>query len=89
MNGLIRNTYDAPIAHGDLVFMSYRTILEYEGRQHSESTRQFAIDIARLDELMDEGWRVIRVDRWLIARRATLLDKIDRALRHGGWSPAT
>jgi hypothetical protein len=89
VNGLILNSYGAEIAHGDLVFREYRTILEYEGRQHSENARQFAIDIARLDDLMEERWRVIRVDAGLLARRATLLAKLDTALRSSGWSPAT
>ncbi|MDH6180593.1 hypothetical protein M2152_000775 [Microbacteriaceae bacterium SG_E_30_P1] len=87
VNGVIRNRHGAVVAHGDLVFRPFRTILEYEGRHHGESERQFSIDIARLDELMDEEWRVIRVDKALMARRATLLGKIDRALRKGGWSP--
>lgn len=87
VNGVIHNSYGARIAHGDLVFRQYRTILEYEGRQHSEDDRQFAIDISRLDELMDEGWRVIRVDRDLMSRRATLIGKVERALVRGGWEP--
>jgi hypothetical protein len=87
VNGLILNSLGAEIAHGDLVFRASRTILEYEGRQHSESVRQFAIDISRLDDLMEERWRVIRIDKALMARRVTLLDKIDRALRAGGWDP--
>ncbi len=88
VNGVIRNAYGADIAHGDLVFRAYRTILEYEGRQHAEDAAQFAIDIARLDQLMDDGWRVIRVDKALMSTRATLLAKIDRALRRGGWVPS-
>ncbi|MEP6843718.1 MAG: hypothetical protein ABJA11_09355 [Pseudolysinimonas sp.] len=88
VNGVILNSYGAEIAHGDLVFRRYRTILEYEGRQHSQDVRQFAIDISRLDELMEEGWRVIRVDQALLARRATLIGKVDRALRDGGWNPS-
>ncbi|CAN5406994.1 hypothetical protein BH10ACT6_BH10ACT6_02570 [soil metagenome] len=87
VNGVILNSYGAEIAHGDLVFRAHRTILEYEGRQHSEDPRQFAIDISRLDEVMEERWRVIRVDKTLMAQRATLLNKIDRALREGGWTP--
>lgn len=85
VNGVILNSYGAEIAHGDLVFRDYRTILEYEGRQHSENARQFAIDIARLDDVMEARWRVIRVDRALMASRPTLLGKIGRALREGGW----
>lgn len=88
VNGLVLNSYGAEIARGDLVFRDYRTILEYEGRQHSENGRQFTIDISRLDALMEERWRVIRVDKALMAARATLLDKVDRALRAGGWVPS-
>ncbi len=89
VNGIVLNEYGAQIAHGDLVFRRYRTILEYEGRQHSEDPRQFAIDIARLDAVMEQRWRVIRVDRELMSRRASLLGKIDRALRDGGWTPTS
>lgn len=87
VNGVIVNSFGARIAHGDLVFRRYRTILEYEGRPHATDARQFAIDIARLDELMEEGWRVIRVDRALMSMRATLLGKLGRALTQGGWTP--
>lgn len=89
VNGVIVNSYGAEIAHGDLVFREFGTILEYEGRQHSEDARQFSIDISRLDELMEERWRVIRVDAVLLARRATLLAKVDTALRERGWTPTS
>jgi hypothetical protein len=42
--------------------------------------RQYLRDIQRLDDLMEEGWRVIRVDKSLPARRATLFAKLRRAL---------
>ena len=86
-NGPILNAYGAIIAHGDLVFRKHRTILEYEGRQHGEGERQFAIDISRLDELMEDDWRVIRVDKYLLARRPALIAKVTRALLKGGWNP--
>ncbi|NYF10391.1 hypothetical protein HDC94_001547 [Leifsonia sp. AK011] len=89
VNGVIHNIHSAQVARGDLVFRAYRVVLEYEGRHHGESERQFAIDIARLDELMDEDWRVIRVDKALLARRSALVGTIDRALRKGGWTPST
>jgi len=80
VNGPIVNRYGATIAHGDLVFREKKVILEYEGRHHADDERQFSIDIARLDELMEEGWRVIRVDKHLMAARATLFGKIETAL---------
>lgn len=79
VNGTIINRHGAAIAHGDLVFRAQRVILEYDGRHHAEEG-QFSIDIARLDELMEEEWRVIRVDKALLARRAELIGKIERAL---------
>jgi hypothetical protein len=89
VNGVIRNSFGAVIAHGDLVFRAYRTILEYDGGHHRESDRQFAIDIDRLDSIMEQRWRVIRVNKSLMARRATLVGKLDTALRQAGWSPAS
>jgi hypothetical protein len=86
VNGAILNSLGATIAHGDLVYRKYRTILEYDGGHHREDERQFNIDIDRLDELMEEEWRVIRVNKSLMARRATLTGKIETALNRGGWA---
>ena len=75
------------IAHGDLSWRRYRVVLEYEGRQHAEDAAQFAIDIRRLDDLADEDYRVIRVDRRLLRDEPTLLAKVVEALIKGGWRP--
>jgi hypothetical protein len=75
------------IAHGDLVWPNFRVMLEYEGRQHAEDTDQFAIDIRRLDNIAEIDYRVIRVDRQLMARRGTLFRKIATALAARGWRP--
>jgi hypothetical protein len=87
VNGIIVNSFGQTIAHGDLVYRAYRTILEYEGDHHRTDERQFNIDIERLDELAEERWRVIRVSKELLRKRATLLGKVDTALRAGGWQP--
>ncbi|MCU1534325.1 MAG: hypothetical protein JWR53_806, partial [Glaciihabitans sp.] len=76
----ISNGFGAVIAHGDLTWPRERVILEYDGRQHAEDPAQFAVDIRRLDDLMEEGWRVIRVDRELLRRSAVLLGKLRTAL---------
>jgi hypothetical protein len=85
VNGAIVNSLGATIAHGDLVYREYRTILEYDGGHHREDERQFNVDIDRLDQLMEEEWRVIRVNKSLMTRRATLSGKIETALNRGGW----
>ena len=89
VNEVILNSSGAAIAHGDLVFCEYRTILEYDGGHHREDERQFTIDIDRLDQLMEDQWRVIRINKNLMGRAATLLGKIETALTLGGWTRGT
>jgi hypothetical protein len=85
INGEILNSFGAVIAHGDLVYRRYRTIVEYDGGHHRTDERQFTIDIERLDQLAEERWRVIRVGRNLMWQRAVLLGKVATALESGGW----
>jgi hypothetical protein len=88
INDEIFNARGVRIAHGDLVYREYRTIVEYDGSQHADDTVQFGIDIRRLDDLMEEGWRVIRVDKSLMARRSVLFRKVTTALTSAGWQPS-
>ena len=81
----ILNRFGAEIAHADLGYREYRVLIEYDGGQHRVDPWQFSVDIERLDNLMEENWRVIRVDKMLMAKRATLIAKITTALMAGGW----
>ncbi|MEO8528133.1 MAG: hypothetical protein ABI435_03555 [Pseudolysinimonas sp.] len=87
VNGPLVDRRGAQIARGDLVFESFGVVLEYEGRQHADDPHQFAIDIRRLDEIAEAGYRVIRVDRVLLARPDILHRKIHTALTERGWHP--
>lgn len=87
VNAVITNRYGAKIGHGDLVYEKERVLVEYDGTGHWDNARQFAVDIRRLDEFMEEGWRVIRVDKALMAQTATLLGKIHTALEQSDWTP--
>lgn len=82
VNGVIRNRFGAAIAHGDLVFRTHRLLVEYDGRGHLEE-RQFAIDIRRLNEIGEERWRVIRVDKTLFSQRPEITRLIGTALAEG------
>jgi hypothetical protein len=84
VNAPIRNRFGAIIAHADLAYPAHRVIIEYDGGHHRADERQYNIDIDRLDELMEEGWRVIRVNKNLLARRATLVGKVRTALTEAG-----
>lgn len=74
------------LARGDLVFRQYKVLVEYDGGQHREDERQFNIDIDRLDDVMADGWRAIRVNKsHLTGDRRRILTKIRDALRARGW----
>jgi len=87
VNAPLRNRAGRFIAHGDLVWAEFGVVLEYEGRHHAEDPEQFAIDIRRLDRMAEAGYRVIRVDRQLMAARAQLIRTIATALVAAGWHP--
>lgn len=82
VNGVIRNRFGAAIAHGDLVYRTHRLLVEYDGGGHLEE-RQFAIDIRRLNEIGEERWRVIRVDKTLFSQRPEIIRLIATALAEG------
>ncbi len=69
--------------HGDLVYRSARVAVEYDGEHHRTDDRQFSIDVDRLDSIMAARWRVLRVDRRLLARRQELVARVSSAIHDG------
>jgi len=72
-------------ARGDLVFLAYKVLLEYDGEQHRTEDKQYHRDVERRGDVGEEHWRVIRVlksttDAWV-------LERLDAALRDRGWRP--
>jgi hypothetical protein len=47
----------------DLCYRELKLIIEYDGRQHAESIKQWKRDSRRREALDHMGWRVIVVDR--------------------------
>ena len=45
----------------DLCYRGIRLIVEYDGRQHAESTRQWHSDLERREEFDEEGYRILVV----------------------------
>jgi hypothetical protein len=45
----------------DLAYPSVRVAVEYDGRQHAESDRQWQRDVDRREELDNDGWRIVVV----------------------------
>ncbi len=83
VNGVIQTR--TGVFHGDLVYRAARVVVEYDGEQHRTDDRQFAIDVDRLDAIMAEGWRVIRVDKHLLARSGKLIARVREALGDVSW----
>ena len=69
------------LAQVDLAFPRARVALEYEGEHHLTDPAQWALDIARMDRLVDAGWRVIRVTKADVFRDPrALIARVGRAL---------
>lgn len=51
------------LAQVDLAYPEAKLALEYEGEHHLTDPAQWAADIARVDRLVEAGWRVIRVTK--------------------------
>lgn len=88
VNGTITDRVGVQIAAGDLVYRRYRVLVEYDGEQHRTDEEQYHWDVDRLDNIMEEGWRVIRINKSHLARKpASAVRKVETALRDAGWRP--
>ncbi|CAN5539363.1 DUF559 domain-containing protein [soil metagenome] len=43
----------------DMCYPAYKLAIEYDGRQHAESTHQWQSDVTRREELDHDGWRLV------------------------------
>ncbi len=57
----VYNEYGALIGVVDLGWPDLKIAMEYEGSHHRMSRDQFARDIRRFDEMIEQGWIIIRV----------------------------
>jgi hypothetical protein len=71
------------VAHGDLGYRRWRVLMEYEGRQHSERD-QFRRDIDRYSLMAADSWLVLRFADVHLRNRATVVERVGRALRSRG-----
>ncbi|MBN9240680.1 MAG: hypothetical protein BGO97_13285 [Micrococcales bacterium 70-64] len=84
VNGIITLS-DGEQTHGDLVLRQWRVLVEYDGRQHRTSRRQFERDVLRLERLAAEGWVVIRVLSVHLDDERAVVHRVVRAMRARGW----
>ncbi len=74
------------IGRGDLVYRTFRVIVEYDGDHHRADTRQYDKDLHRIENFARHGWVVVRLtSRTFFTHRDACLRRIEQALVAGGW----
>lgn len=69
----------------DMGWRKWRVGVEYDGRQHWDSQKQYEADIARLEYLAAMGWRIVRVVAEHLRNPGLIVERAEQALRAAGW----
>jgi hypothetical protein len=65
----------------DLAYPSHRLAVEYDGRQHADSPRQWERDVERREELDTDGWRLVVVlAKGIYREPARTLERVQDAM---------
>ncbi|MBN7535095.1 DUF559 domain-containing protein [Mycobacteroides abscessus] len=77
---VVRNRFGDFVARLDMGWPDHRVGIEFDGAQHWTSAQQRTRDIDRATELVDEGWRIIRVSSDMVRHRSgTILARVAEA----------
>lgn len=69
----------------DLSFPEHRLAIEYDGRQHAESSKQWQRDVERREELDTDGWRIVVVlAKGVYREPRRTLERVEAAMRSCG-----
>lgn len=74
------------IAIVDFLYMWWRLVLEYEGRQHALNTTQFQTDITRYARLREAGFEYVQVTNQMLGQPRALVLLIHQILVRRGYS---
>lgn len=89
VNFVVRDEHGAVLRRYDLYYADVRVLVEYDGRQHADDAAQWNEDLARREELDEDGRRIIVVtaegayrdpERTLVRVRAALRGRGRRGL---------
>lgn len=81
----VRDRRGFVVAHGDLAFPEFRTLLEYEGDHHRTDRGQWGIDLDRFNTYQRLGWASIRIGAPQFRHLDRTIDLIGETLRSRGW----
>jgi very-short-patch-repair endonuclease len=84
LNVDIHDEHGAWLARGDLVYRSWKVLVEYDGWQHERDGQQRQWDHLRREGLEAAGWRVIVVTVVDLQRPSAVVVRVRQALRARG-----
>lgn len=84
-NHTIRDASGRFIARGDLVYVSLRIVIEYDGWHHERDGAQRQHDLVRRERLEAEGWRVIVVTSEDLKEPQSVVWRIHAAMTARGY----
>jgi len=89
VNGWIVNDAGVAIARGDLVYRTFRVVVEYDGRHHELDPRQRQKDHLRRERLAAAGWTLIIITAQDFKDPMGIVRRVHAALvAHGYAGPA-
>lgn len=84
-NADIHDIFGRFLARGDLVFVQFLVVIEYDGMHHERDLRQRRHDLLRREALEAAGWRVIVITAHDLQHKRTVVRRVHSALRAGGY----
>jgi len=84
-NAWITDAFGQAFARADLLVEEFATVVEYEGGHHRDAA-QFASDLRRRNRLQELGFRVVHLEKSMLASRHEVVRTIAAVLRLQGWT---
>ena len=85
VNEPVRDARGRQLGLGDLVYLRWQVVIEYDGGYHFATDEQIKKDIDRLARFAEAGWTVIRVHKHHLLKPGALAGRIRSALLARGW----
>ncbi len=82
----IRDASERFIARGDLVYVQFKIVVEYDGWHHERDGRQRQRDLVRREALEAAGWRLIVVTSQDLKDKCAVVHRVHAALVARGYA---
>nr|CAA9353378.1 MAG: hypothetical protein AVDCRST_MAG46-2747 [uncultured Nocardioidaceae bacterium] len=73
------------IGRGDLVYVAYRLVIEYDGRHHADVQQQWEQDLDRHDAFDASAWGMVRVTNRRVRHPRAVVLRVHERLVAGGY----